>query len=236
MFFGFSCTQVAAYYTSNYIPVGDLSSTDLVLSEYGLLLPNTGLLAQTGSAGYIGNFSASSYNGLILVLRKRLSHDLQFDFNYTYAHSIDNVSDVNNDFVFFSYNGQGLVCSLLNLRLCRGNSNFDARQTLNANYVYTLPFGKGEHYGSNMPTWLDWIVGGWGTAGIVEWHSGFPMNTGTGTFPIDFTMSAPAVYVGPSSNLAVHVHNDSGVLQYYSSQANALSAFAYPFGGGTGNR
>ena len=233
-----NCTQAAAVFDYGLIPYGDLSSTDLVLSEFGLLNPNTGLLAQTGSAGYIGNFSASSYNSLILVLRKRLSNNLQFDFDYAFAHSIDNVSDVNNLFVDFQYSANGLVCDLRNLRLCRASSDFDARHTITANYIYTLPVGRGQRFLGNAPKWLDAIVGGWGNSGIITWHSGFPVNTSTDTFPIDFTMSAPAVYVGPASNIKQHITTDvaSQTVQFFANQSNAVAAFTYPFGGGTGNR
>jgi hypothetical protein len=233
-----NCTQVAALFNSPYIPVGDLSSTDLVLSEVGLLLPNTGLLAQTGSAGYIGNFSASSYNSLIIALRKRLSNGLQFDFDYAFAHAIDNVSDVNNSFVLFQSSANGLVCDLRNLRTCRASSDFDARHTISANFVYNLPFGRGQRFLNSTPKWVDEVLGGWGTSGIVTWRSGFALNTGTDTFPIDFTMSAPAVYIGPASDIKQHIAVDAQAqtVQFFASQANALSAFAYPFGGGTGDR
>lgn len=237
--FGFgNCTQLAAYETDSYLPYGDLSSTDLVLSAYGLLLPNTGLLAQTGSAGYIGNYSASSYNALILVVRKKLSNNLQFDFDYAFAHSIDNVSDINNSFVDFQASANGLVCDLRNLRTCRASSDFDARHTISANYVYNLPIGRGQRFLNSAPKWVDEIVGGWGTSGIITWHSGFALNTGTGTYPIDFTMSAPAVYVGPASNLKekITVDQQTQQVQFFASQTNALNAFTYPFGGGTGNR
>ena len=235
---GLNCTQLAAYLDDSYIPYGDLSSTDLVLSEYGLLLPNTGLLAQTGSAGYIGNFSSSNYNGLIIALRKKLSNNLQFDFDYAFAHSIDNVSDINNSFVEFTSSANGLVCDLRNLRTCRASSDFDARHTISANYVYTLPFGRGQRFLGGAPRAVDALIGGWGTSGIVTWRSGFALNTGTGTFPIDFTMSAPAVYVGPASNVAQQISVDTQAqqVQFFANQQNALNAFQYPFGGGTGNR
>jgi hypothetical protein len=137
-----NCTQLAAQLASSFFPVGDVSSTILTLSQTGVLAPNTGLDAQTGSAGYIGNFSSSNYNGLLLSIRKRLSANLTADFNYTSAHSIDNVSEINNNFVLFTFSGQGLVCDLRNLRTCRASSDFDARHTFNANYIYTLPIGR----------------------------------------------------------------------------------------------
>jgi Carboxypeptidase regulatory-like domain len=233
---GLNCTNVVAADVGNFVTVGDLSSTDLILSEQGLLLPNTGLDAQTGSAGYIGNYSSSNYNSLIITLRKRISYNLQFDFDYAYAHSIDNVSDINNDFVFFTNTGQGLVCDLRNLRECRASSDFDARHTISSNYVYTLPVGRGQRFLGNSSKVVDAILGGWGTSGIVTWRTGFPLNTSTGTFPINFTQNAPAVYVGSPGNVSVHVNSTTGGIQYFTSQANALNAFTYPFGGGTGTR
>ena len=233
---GLNCTQLSAFEAATFVPVGDLSSTDLVLSEYGLLLPNTGLDAQTGSAGYIGNFSSSNYNSLLLTVRKRISYNLQFDFNYAYAHAIDNVSDINNDFVEFTATGQGLVCDLTNLRTCRGNSDFDARHTFSANYIYTLPVGRGQRFLGGSSKLLNLLVGGWGTSGIIAWHSGYPLNTSTNTFPINFTQSAPAVYVGPASDVARGVHVENGQVQYFANPVNALNAFQYPFGGDTGNR
>jgi len=233
-----NCTQVATAFNRRYIRTGDVSSTDLTLAQIGLLNPNTGLLAQTGSAGYIGNYSASNYNSLIIALRKKISHNLQFDFDYAFAHSIDNVSQINNNFVFFTSSGDGLICDLRNLRTCRASSDFDARHTISANYVYTLPVGHGQRFLGDIPKALDEVIGGWGTSGIITWHSGFPLNTFTGTFPIDFSMDAPAVYVGPASNVAQKISVDPATqqVQFFANQQNALSAFQYPFGGGTGNR
>jgi hypothetical protein len=61
-----------------------------------------------------------------------------------------------------------------------------------------------------------------------------------GTFPIDFTQTAPAVFVGTQSDIGGHIHqvsqNGQTIVQYFSNETNALGAFAFPFGGGTGNR
>lgn len=239
-FFGLAannCTELANELAAPFVPVGDLSSTILFLSADGVLNPNVALYAQTGANTYVGNYSSSNYNGLVMSLRKRVSQGLEFDFDYTYSHSIDNLSDITNNFILFESTGQGLICDLQNLRLCRGNSNFDAHHIVSANYVYELPIGQGQRFLHDAPRWLDYIVGGWGTSGIVAWHTGFPFNTHTNTFPINFTQDAPAVYVGPASNIKQGIHTDSGGnLQFFANQTKALNAFAFPFGGGTGNR
>jgi hypothetical protein len=238
-FFGLAagnCTQLAAQLASSFFPVGDVSSTILTLSQAGVLAPNTGLDAQTGSAGYIGNFASSNYNGLLISVRKRLSTNLTADFNYSFAHSIDNVSEITNNFNQFTATGQGLVCDLRNLRICRASSDFDARHTFNANYIYTLPIGKGQRFLGGAGSLLNLLVGGWGTSSIITWHSGYPFSINSNTFPINFTQTAPAVFTGPLSAIKPSIHSDNGQIQFFASQAAANSAFSYPFGGGTGTR
>jgi hypothetical protein len=217
--------------------IGDLSTVILDMANAGFLLPNTGLPYQTGSVANVGNWASSSYNGLVATLRKRASHNLQFDLNYQYARSIDNVSDITNNAVFASFNAQGLVCDLRNLRLCRASSDFDAVHTISANYVYQLPIGRGQRLLGGSSKWIDAIIGGWATSGIISYHSGFPFNTITNAFPIDFTMQAPAVFVGPSSAVKQHIHVDAGnQLQLFADQTAAVNAFGFPVGGGTGER
>ena len=235
--FGASCTTFVSSVLGDSFFVGDVSTVDLLLANAGLLLPNTGLPFQTGSIANAGNYGVSSYNSLVVTLRKRFSHNLQFDVDYAYAHSMDNVSDVTNDAIFSSFNGQGLICDLSNTRLCFANSNFDATHTLSANYVFQLPIGHGQSLGGNMPKWADEIAGGWETSGIVSFHTGYPWNTVAASFPIDFTQEAPAVFSGSSSAVKQHIHVDgNGNLQLFADQTAALNAFSYPFGGDTGTR
>jgi hypothetical protein len=231
-----NCTQLAAQLASSYFPVGDVSSTLLTLAETGILPPNSGLDAQTGSAGYIGNFGNSSYNSMLVTIRKKFSHNLTADFNYTFAHSIDNVSEINNNFVEFTATGQGLVCDLRNLRVCRASSDFDARHTFNANYIYTLPIGTGQAILGGAGKALNELIGGWGVSSIITWHSGYPFSINSNTFPINFTQSAPAVFDGNLQAIQPGIHTENGQVQFFSDVTAASNAFAYPFGGGTGTR
>jgi hypothetical protein len=86
------------------------------------------------------------------------------------------------------------------------------------------------------PKWLDAIVGGWETSGIVSYHSGYPWSTTVNSFPIAFTQVAPAVLVGPRSAVKQHIHVENGALQFFADPTAALNAFAPPFGGATGQR
>ncbi len=233
-----SCTALVGSALSNFVTVGDLSSTILVLSENGLLNPNVALYAQTGANGYIGNYSSSSYNALLMSVRKRYSNNLQLDFDYSYSHSIDNLSDIINNLNQFTFSGQGIICDLTNPRTCRADSLFDARHIISMNYVYDLPVGQGQKLLRNSSGWLNEIIGGWSTSGIVTYRTGFPFTTHTGTFPINFTQDAPALFNGNFQAVQPGIHTDptTGAIQFFKDQTTALGAFSFPFGGGTGTR
>jgi hypothetical protein len=243
----FDCTNLSAALTQGVWTNGDVSSTLVGIANVnggdpsvGLLPLNAGQLAQNGAVGFIGNFSSSNYNALLLRLNHRLSHGLAMEFDYAYSHSIDNDSDIQNSLISFSSNGLAEVCDLRNLRVCRGNSNFDLRHNASANLEYALPFGRGQQFGRDSSRLLDELIGGWRVSTIVVAHSGFPIKIDTGTFPIDFTQTAGAIFVGSQSDIRRGVHVDSSggtnTLQYFSSQSNALGAFDFPFGGETGER
>jgi hypothetical protein len=83
---------------------------------------------------------------------------------------------------------------------------------------------------------LNLLVGGWGTSGIISWHSGYPFSINSNTFPINFTQSAPATLTGPQSAIKPNIHSENGQIQFFASQSAANAAFSYPFGGGTGTR
>ncbi|HEX5424165.1 MAG TPA: TonB-dependent receptor [Candidatus Acidoferrales bacterium] len=248
---GISCTQVAYILTGSgfYFGDGDVSSMVQSLADYhglsgvvqqGLLLPNVSLLAQNGAAGYIGNYSSSNYSALIIRVNHKFSHDLTMEANYTYSHSIDNDSGVQNNLISFAGSE---ICDLRDLRVCRGSSDFDHRHLLSANFVYGLPFGRGKWLGSNMPRLLDEAVGGWRFSGIVSAYSGSPFKVDSGAFTIDFTQTQPGVFIGNSSDVAHSVHQvSSGIpgvpntVQFFSNVNNAQGAFTFPIAGGPGNR
>jgi hypothetical protein len=210
----------------------------LFLTEFGIVPPNSGMYAQTGVNGFIGNYSSSSYNSLIVSAKKRFSSNLTFDFFYTYAHSIDNQSNIINLLNQLTGTGQGLICDLTNARTCRADSIFDVRHLISANYDYYLPVGHGQRWLSNSPGWVNAFLGGWATSGIVTFRTGFPMDTHTGTFPINFSQDAPAVFNGDFSAVSEHIHTDptTGAIQFFNNQTSAFGAFSFPFGGDTGTR
>ena len=244
-----SCTQLAAAFAGGFFfSDGDTSSEIQTLADFnglsgvvgqGLLLPNVGLLAQNGAAGFIGNFSSSNYHALIIRVNHRLTHDLTMEVNYTYSHSIDNDSGVQNNLIDFA---TAEVCDLRNLRVCRGSSDFDHRHILVSNFEYGLPFGQGKWIGHNASKLLDEVIGGWHVSGIVTAYTGSPFKIDSGAFTIDFTQTQPGVFIGTKADIKGGVHQvvqgggAPNVVQFFSNVTNAQGAFTAPIAGGPGNR
>jgi hypothetical protein len=115
----------------------------------------------------------TSYNSLQVSLNKRFSRGLMFMTNYTWAKSLDDISDDTDGA------GQGLLIPTdsNNRRLDRGRSSFDIRHQFRAGVIYELPFGPGKQWFSTGI--LSRIVGGWATNTIIDWSSGYPFTVST---------------------------------------------------------
>lgn len=224
-----SCTALVNRFFGSLVGIGDTSDTIQALYANGLLFPNVGLSGQFSTNAYITNLGSSSYNGMLVSLQKRFSKGFQFDFNYTLSHSIDNNSTVAN--TIFG----GLVCDLRDLRVCRGNSDFDIRHLVNVNGIFELPVGRGRFLGRDMPSWLDAIVGGWNLSGIFTYRSGLPFSTTTGSYPVSYLFDSPGIYTD-SASLDGQIHDDGGAIQYFSDGTAVRNGFRNPVGGETGNR
>jgi len=227
-----SCTRFLAGTSLRTLIVrGDTSDTLQALVANGLLNPNVGMSGQFSDNVYISNQGSSSYNGMLIGLRKRFSRGLQFDFNYTLSHSIDNQSSIVNTVI------GGLVCDIRNLRVCRGNSDFDIRHLWNANFIYELPFGKGRMFGSNANGLLNSVIGGWTVTGIFVARSGLPFSTTTNSFPVGFAFNSPAVESGGAAALQGQIHTATGgTIQFFSDPTATLDSLSFPRHGEIGNR
>ena len=112
-----------------------------------------------GSDNARGNFYNSNYSGLQTRLTKRMSRGVQLDFNYTWSHALDYVSDAFNNKAGGDYRPE----DSFNRQLEYGNADFDIRHRIVGDFVWDMPF-----YRSNR--WL----GGWSFNGVVIWQSGSP--------------------------------------------------------------
>jgi len=99
----------------------------------------------------------TNYNALQAQLRRRFSHGLQFNANYTYAHSLDQGefgygSDPNNNH---------------RLDLEYASADYDIRHLIEFDYIYNLP---------GIPGIPGFLGKGWQINGISTYRSGVPVN------------------------------------------------------------
>jgi hypothetical protein len=206
---------------------GDVADAVELMSNSGLLPANVGMAAQLSENTFFTDMGFSSYNGLLVTLHKNLSQGLQFDVNYTWSHSIDNVSQIANS---YAYGGYGFICDVLRPRLCRGNSDFDVNQYLNGNFLYQLPFGRGRDFGANMPRWADEAIGGWEMSGLPIWHTGSPFMANSVAFLMSYSNEDPAILTGSLAPLKTHVSVQNGQVYAFKDPQLAFNQYTAPVG------
>ena len=173
-------------------------------------LPLTAPDARFGVVQEIETSALSNYNGLTLSLTRRLK-SFQFQFNYTWSHALDEIS-----------NGGVLEFNLLdnlsllspqdpfNLRKYNyGNADYDTRHYASLNYVWTTPKLKS--------SWLS-ILADWTVAGNAFARTGYPFTV------VDGGQSATLFGENFSSNFGPFVFANQVVPGNFSCGAGAAHA------------
>lgn len=127
----------------------------------------------------VANGGSSTYNGLQLELRRRLSSGLLVQGSYAFSKAL-----TNDFFALSSQNGNDQPRTLRDPGQDKGISPYDTRHAFKVNYIYELPFGHGHRFAYNGPgsKVVDQIIGGWASNGIIRWNSGRPVLLTSGRF------------------------------------------------------
>jgi hypothetical protein len=165
--------------------------------------PNAFFNSQFHSLRAWRNLGTANYNALEVVLRKRLSHGVQFDFNYTYSKSIDLSSSAERIATDGGLTIGGLTINAWSPYQFRGVSDFDTTHQFNSDWLIELPFGKGRWLARNANSFTEAVIGGWQLSGLARWTSGFPVTLdNSGTWPTNWQLEGAATVIGP-------VHTDT---------------------------
>ena len=170
---------------------------------------------------YRSNGGRSNYHAMLISLHKRSSNGLAFDFNYTLSKSLDQVGAVQNS--------AGELADSFNPDVDYGPSFYDRTHSVNADWVYYLPFGDGHRL--NAGRWFNKIIGGWHASGIFHAETGQPLSVqesaqaygGTA----DFGYTVAALPNGPLPSTGVHggVQGSGG---FGTSTSTGLNIFSNP--------
>ena len=113
------------------------------------------------------NFSSSSYNAGVVQVQRRFKNDLIFQGSYTYSKVLDDADGSETNFSPLLDNA--------NPQVERARASFDVTNAFKVNFVYNLPFGQGQMFGSNNGV-LSRVIGGWAVSSILTWQSGSPFS------------------------------------------------------------
>jgi len=184
------------------------------------------------------SIAPSNYHALQVSLHRRMTHGLQFDFNYTLSKSIDISS--NAERVGAASNSSLLEpnSNIINSwmpQTQRGVSAFDLTHQFNANWIFELPFGRGKWIGRNSNRAEDALIGGWQLSGLFRLTSGFPISVdnGTSNYPTNFELEGNANQIAP---VRTGAYFNTGVPNIFSNGPAAISSFDYAYAGQAGQR
>jgi len=159
---------------------------------------------------------SGDYNALQTKVTRRMSHGLLLTAAYTWSHTLDDSPSAfgTSGGVIMGANGTPL------LQFERGNADTDQRQLFTFSSIYELPFGRGKAFGNDVPSAVNYALGGW------QWNNVIVRATGT---PIDITGAPtgngrPDYNGGCKTNVSFHV--------WIACPAGAFTAPAGPFGQG----
>jgi hypothetical protein len=158
----------AVYFQAQNVWANDWTDTQAEMEIYAnkFLFFNP----QWGALSSWGTIARSNYNALTFSVRQRL-RDISWDLNYTFSHSLDDASGLQTSTTYDT----SFILNPIRQGDNYGHSDFDIRQQINVNSVFTLPFGSGKRFGSGVSRGVDAVIGGWQLSGIWRWNTGAPI-------------------------------------------------------------
>lgn len=177
----------------------------------------------------------SNYNALQVSLQHKMSHGVQFDFNYTFSKSIDLASDAERVGTIGGLGSQ--VIDAWEPNQFRSVSDFDATHQFTADWVAELPFGTGKTFGASANGWQNAIIGGWQLSGLFRLASGFPFSVGNGAqWPTDWDLEGNAYQTAPVTTGTFKSAGDPTIVNAFGEGSNAQNNFVEPLPGQAGQR
>ncbi|HWR13180.1 MAG TPA: carboxypeptidase regulatory-like domain-containing protein [Terriglobales bacterium] len=194
-------------------PASDPTSGALPFSSFSGL-PTSPMDARFLNVTEISSGYNSNYNGFTASFMRRISA-LQFQFNYTWSHALDFVSNGGQGITPYNFDTNTSITAPQNPFNVRqnmyGNADYDIRHYFSANYVYTTPRNA---FNGNF---LGHLLGDWTIAGTLFARTGMPFTV------IDTSIGGALTSFGydPSGVVFADQTGASGSMQCGSQYANA---------------
>lgn len=176
-----------------------------LLAAYPQYGPNNSI--QNNSLSVIqDNIAASTYHAFQAFLTVQKS-GLSTIVSYTWSKLLGNTTDVTTG--GFNANGQPGVQNFYRYDLERSVQPTDIPHRVVGNMNYTLPFGRGQRFGGNLPGWANQFAGGWKLNFIGYIQSGYAMGI-TQSGGAAYSGARPSFVPGVSAITSGSTHNRLG--------------------------
>ncbi len=227
---GLNYTGAQGYYASLMANSGNETNTLFQADTDPTVSPSGQMFRffypQTSSIYVQSTTGVSNYNAFQLSVRQALGRGFEYDVNYTLSHSLDEGSDPERN-----SNGSPIINSF-SPHQWYGDSDFDVRHNITANYTLPFPVGKGQMF-LNNGGWLERFVGGFQLNGVVHYSTGFPFSAvAANNWGTNFAFNSNMVQTGPIPTGGHHYDamnlEETALKGITSAQALANLRFAYP--------
>lgn len=201
-----------------YVQVGLLSQAKVPQQQ--LLRPYP---QYTGVTIINSTWGGSNYQALQVKVNKRTSRGVDFLLAYTYSKWLSNVENAEAPI------GPSNVTNVQNyydLAAEKSLSETDTPNSLVANLVAQLPFGRGQWLGGNLHGLPNALVSGWNASAIVIEQSGWPL---TFNAPVTGIGDRPNAVPGVNPRLSMSRSNGEKVNEWFNTSAFSLPP-AYTLG------
>ena len=196
----------------------DVSFTNLYLGEQFGTLPFNAVAHNALFQPFFQASTANSvYNSLQLKITHRLSHGLQVQGAYTWAHAIDSSSDS----LAPAAGNRGFARNSRKLNEERGNSDNDIRHVAVISYIWEMPFGKGKGFLNSG--FAGRVFEGWQFSGITTVQTGHPFDVFSSTDMERTGLSGRADVVGNPYAPGANTPENSGGNKVWFSNPDAFS-------------
>lgn len=201
-----------------FVSIGTLSQSKV--SQEQLLLPYPQF---TGVTVVNSTWGGSNYQAMQVKLNKRITHGVSFLVAYTFSKWLSNVPNAE---AAIGPTNTTAVQNYYDLAAEKSLSESDTPQSLVANAVVKLPFGRGQWLFADTHGVVDKLISGWTGTAILTEQSGVPL---VFTAPVAGIGNRPNYVPGVSPQLPGSRSTTAKVNEWFNTAAFSLPA-AYTLG------
>jgi outer membrane receptor protein involved in Fe transport len=161
---GTSVSNFLSRYYGGTLPACQDPNYATPTSEPGI---QPGMCGWTQSISYYGDDQDTEFNALQATLAKQFTRGLLFNATYAWQRGY-NFGTGNSNFATWDKSA------------IKGRDDQIREQQFILYGTWQLPFGKNQMFASNVPRFVDEIIGGWQFSPVITWSSGLPFTLSVG--------------------------------------------------------